>query len=98
MDRPDLGLGLIQGAPPQAVQFSRRKAMPMLPLPCRVECLNEIRPGKICGAHRLSNQSRCSVCGIPSRTRPVNAHRVVSSRFKRPRVSLVLVVDCRAAS
>ena len=72
--------------------------MPMLPLPCRVECLTEIHPGKICGAHRLSNQPRCSVCGVPSRTRPVNAHRVVRSHRNRPRVSLVLVVDCRAAS
>ena len=40
-------------------------------LPGRVECLNEIQPGKICGAHRLADQVWCSVCGAPSRTRPV---------------------------
>jgi hypothetical protein len=71
--------------------------MPMLPLPCRVECLNEIRPGKICGAHRLADQVCCSVCGEPSRTRPVIT-RVDRSQRTADRVSLVLVVACRAAS
>jgi hypothetical protein len=72
--------------------------MPMLPLSRRVECLNEILPGKICGAHRLSDQLRCSVCGAPSQTRPVNVRGVSHSPRTPGRVSLVLVVAYRAAS
>jgi hypothetical protein len=37
----------------------------------RVECLNEIRPGKICGAHLTSGMTWCPVCGEPTLTRRV---------------------------
>ena len=37
----------------------------------RVECLNEIRPGKICGAHRAADDPRCHVCGRLTKTRHV---------------------------
>ncbi len=37
----------------------------------RVECLNEVRPGKICGAHRLAEQPCCGVCGASAPVRPV---------------------------
>lgn len=39
----------------------------------RVECLYEIRPGKLCRAHRAAADPTCHVCGNRSRTRPVDS-------------------------
>ena len=56
----------------------------------RVECLNEIRPGKICGAHISAGRSWCPVCGEPTRTRRVNAsYEVTVERRYRADRSLV---------
>lgn len=37
----------------------------------RAECTNEIRPGKICGAHVAEDQTWCPVCGEPTLSRRV---------------------------
>jgi hypothetical protein len=73
--------------------FVKEKAMAMLPQSGRVECLNEIHPGKICGAHRMAGELCCSVCGAPSRTRPVTVTKPAANR-----VSVVLVLAFRRAS
>ena len=39
----------------------------------RVECLNQIRPGKICGAHLTEGRTFCPVCGEKTTTRPVDS-------------------------
>ena len=39
----------------------------------RVECLNEIRPGKICGTHLAPGMTWCPVCGEPTLTRKIDA-------------------------
>lgn len=39
----------------------------------RVECLNEIRPGKICGTHLTPGMTWCPVCGEPTMTRPIDS-------------------------
>ena len=39
----------------------------------RVECLNEIRPGKICGTHLAPGMTWCPVCGGPTLTRKIDA-------------------------
>ena len=49
----------------------------------RVECLNEIRPGKICGAHLPAGKTWCPVCGAPTKTRRI-ASRPEDSREERP--------------
>ena len=64
-------LRVIDGALAAHHAVAKENAMQMLPQSGRVECLNEIQPGKICGAHRMAGQVCCSVCGAPSRTRPV---------------------------
>lgn len=38
----------------------------------RAECLNQIRPGKICGAHLAAGKTFCPVCGEKTITRPVD--------------------------
>jgi hypothetical protein len=38
----------------------------------RVECLNEIRPGKICGTHLTPGMTWCPVCGEPTMTRRID--------------------------
>jgi hypothetical protein len=85
---------VIDGAPKPNHAVAKEKTMSSLPQSVRVECLNEIQPGKICGAHRLAGQLCCSVCGTPSRTRPV----VVREGEPRHRVSVVLVFAFRTAS
>ena len=74
--------------------IAKEKTMAILPQSGRVECLNEIQPGKICGAHRMAGQVCCSVCGAPSRTRPV----VMTEDESDHRVSVVLVFAFRTAS
>jgi len=74
--------------------IAKEKTMQRLPQSGRVECLNEIQPGKICGAHRLAGQVCCSVCGAPSRTRPVT---VPQDEFHE-KVSVVLVFAFPTAS
>jgi hypothetical protein len=39
----------------------------------RVECLNQVRPGKICGAHLPEGQTWCPVCGERTATRLVGS-------------------------
>jgi hypothetical protein len=39
----------------------------------RVECLNEIRPGKICGAHLAPGKTFCPVCGEKTTTRRIDS-------------------------
>jgi hypothetical protein len=39
----------------------------------RVECLNQVRFGRICGAHLGEGQTWCPVCGAPTTTRPLDA-------------------------
>lgn len=39
----------------------------------RVECLNEIRPGKICGTHLTPGWTWCPVCGERTMTRPIHS-------------------------
>ena len=43
------------------------------PTETRVECLNQIRPGKICGAHLPAGKTWCPVCGERTTTRRVDA-------------------------
>lgn len=38
----------------------------------RVECLNEIRPGKICGTHLTPGMTWCPVCGERTMTRRID--------------------------
>ena len=38
----------------------------------RVECMNLVRPGKICGAHLPEGRTFCPVCGEKTITRPVD--------------------------
>ena len=85
---------MIDGAPAANHAFVKEKPMPMPRQSGRVECLNEIQPGKICGAHRMAGQVCCSVCGAPSRTRPV---RVVEDE-PTDHISVVLIFAFRTAS
>lgn len=39
----------------------------------RVECLNQIRPGKICGAHLTEGRTFCPVCGEYTTTRRIDS-------------------------
>ena len=39
----------------------------------RVECLNQIRPGKICGAHLAEGKTFCPVCGENTTTRRIDS-------------------------
>ena len=56
----------------------------------RVECLNEIRPGKICGAHISAGRSWCPVCGEPTRTRRVNgSYEVSQERLARRELTML---------
>ena len=38
----------------------------------RAECLNQIRPGKICGAHLAAGKTFCPVCGEKTTTRRID--------------------------
>lgn len=51
----------------------------------RMECTNEIRPGKICGAHVAAGKNWCPVCGEPTRTRRLNTTFVISNEPREPR-------------
>jgi hypothetical protein len=44
-------------------------------LQVRAECTNEIRPGKMCGAHVAEGQTWCPVCGEATRTRRIGGFR-----------------------
>ena len=47
----------------------------------RVECMNLVRPGKICGAHLPEGRTFCPVCGEKTITRPVDqVHEVGRER------------------
>ena len=50
----------------------------------RAECLNEIVPGKICGAHLEAGQTWCPVCGERTTTRRIGGSRDVL-RYHRQR-------------
>ena len=49
----------------------------------RVECMNIVRPGKICGAHLPEGRTFCPVCGEKTITRPVDQYYEVG---REPRV------------
>ena len=47
--------------------------MVKFPTDNRVECLNQIRPGKICGAHLTEGTTFCPVCGEKTTTRRISS-------------------------
>jgi len=49
----------------------------------RVECMNLVRPGKICGAHLPEGRTFCPVCGEKTITRRVDE---VYDLRRQPRV------------
>ena len=53
--------------------------MVRFPIGQRMECLNEIRPGKICGAHLPPGQTFCHVCGEKAMTRRVGARYEIAA-------------------
>ena len=54
-------------------------------LQVRAECTNEIRPGKICGAHLSEDQTWCPVCGEPTMTRRIGGGYRYSARLRASR-------------
>ena len=58
-------------------------------LQVRAECTNEIRPGKICGAHVAEDQTWCPVCGEPTMTRRVRLRASVSALRATARLSSI---------
>lgn len=47
----------------------------------RVECLNQVRFGRICGAHLREGQRWCPVCGAPTTTRPLDSAMPAGAEF-----------------